>query len=271
MLPRRVAPSADGWHPGRSVLGVVEPQPLTDLERYFFDLYGYLVRHDALSPGEVDAANRAIDDLPLAPPGHDLGSQRFTGFLEGAQIFRDLLDHDAVLEPVLEMCGATARLDHAYGIVMGTGTGGLGLHGGGTPHDPAQFYDVRGGRMYNGLVAVQWALVDHDRGDGGFMCIPGSHRANFALPAGVPDSWPVVVPMRAGDVVFFTEGLTHATATWRAPYERRSLLYKYAPGHSAWGAQYASTLASLARSGLLTERQQRLMQTPAVHPHTPVR
>jgi len=253
------------------LLGVGEPQPLSDLERYFFDLYGYLVRHDALSPAEVDAANRAIDDLQLAPPGPDLGSQRFTGFLEGAQIFRDLIDHDAVLEPVLEMCGATARLDHAYGIVMGTGTGGLGLHGGGTPHDPAQFYDVRGGRMYNGLVAVQWALVDHARGDGGFMCIPGSHRANFALPAGVPDSWPVVVPMQAGDLVFFTEGLTHATATWRAPYERRSLLYKYAPGHSTWGTQYTSTLASLARSGLLTERQQRLMQIPAVHPHTPIR
>jgi len=253
------------------LLGVGEPQPLSDLERYFFDLYGYLVRHDALSPDEVDAANRAIDDLQLAPPGRDLGSQRFTGFLEGAQIFRDLIDHDAVLEPVLEMCGATARLDHAYGIVMGTGTGGLGLHGGGTPHDPAQFYDVRGGRMYNGLVAVQWALVDHDRGDGGFMCIPGSHRANFALPAGVPDSWPVVVPMQAGDLVFFTEGLTHATATWRAPYERRSLLYKYAPGHSTWGTQYTSTLASLARSGLLTERQQRLMQIPAVNPHTPIR
>jgi hypothetical protein len=253
------------------LLGVGEPRPLTDLERYFFDLYGYLVRHDALSPDELEAANRAVDDLRLPEPGHDLASQRFTGFLEGAQIFRDLLDHDAVLEPVLEMCGATARLDHAYGIVMATGTGGLGLHGGGTPHDPAQFYDVRGGRMYNGLVAAQWALVDHDRGDGGFMCIPGSHRANFALPSGVPDSWPVVVPLQAGDVVFFTEGLTHATATWQGPYQRRSLLYKYAPGHSSWGTQYTSTLASLARSGLLTERQQRLMQIPAVHPHTQVR
>lgn len=248
-----------------------EPQPLSDLERYFFDLYGYLVRHEALSPAEVAALNAAVDRLRLPTPGGDLDSQRFVGFLDGEQVFRDLLDHDAILEPILEMCGPKARLDHAYGITMSPGTGGLGLHGGGTPHDPAQFYDVRGNRMYNGLVAVQWALVDHAPGDGGFCCVPGSHRANFARPDGTPRSWVVEVPLAAGDVVIFTEALTHGTATWRAPHLRRSLLYKYAPGHSTWGTQYQTTLAALVDSGLLTERQRRLMQIPAVYPHQPVR
>jgi hypothetical protein len=59
--------------------------------------------------------------------------------------------------------------------------------------------------------------------------------------------------------------------TWSAPYVRRSLLYKYAPGHVTWGVQYQTTLAALAASGLLTERQLRLMQGPAVSPHKPVR
>jgi ectoine hydroxylase-related dioxygenase (phytanoyl-CoA dioxygenase family) len=250
---------------------VSAPQPLSDLERYFFDLYGYVVRHDALSPAEVDALNVAIDELHVPTPAASLESQRFVGFLDGDQVFRDLMDHEAMLEPILEMCGPKARLDHAYGIVMSPGTSGLGLHGGGTPHDPAQFYEVRGNRMYNGLVSVQWALVDHHRGEGGFCCIPGSHRANFALPSHPPKSWVVEVPLMAGDVVIFTEGLTHATATWLAPYERRSLLYKYAPGHSTWGTQYQSTLAALSASGLLSERQQRLMQPPAVSPHKPIR
>lgn len=247
------------------------PQPLSDLERYFFDLYGYLVRQDALAADEVDELNAAIDRLDVPSPAAALETQRFVGFLDRDQVFRDLIDHEAVLGPILEMCGPNARLDHAYGIVMSPGTAGLGLHGGGTPHDPAQFYDVRGNRMYNGLVAVQWALVDHHRGEGGFCCIPGSHRANFARPAGHPPSWVVEVPMMAGDVVVFTEALTHATAAWTAPYERRSLLYKYAPGHSTWGTQYQSTLAALAASGRLTERQLRLMQIPAVSPHKPVR
>jgi ectoine hydroxylase-related dioxygenase (phytanoyl-CoA dioxygenase family) len=244
---------------------------LSDLERYFFDLYGYVVRHDALSPDEVDQLNAAVDRLGVPEPGDSLESQRFVGFLERDQIFRDLLDHEAILEPVLEMCGPKARLDHAYGIVMSPGTSGLGLHGGGTPHDPAQFYEVRGNHMYNGLVSVQWALVDHRSGDGGFCCIPGSHRAHFALPSGHPPSWVVDVPLLAGDVVIFTEGLTHGTSTWRAPYQRRSLLFKYAPGHSTWGTQYQTTLAALASSELLTERQARLLQVPAVHPHMPVR
>src|SRR5262245_40047914 len=241
------------------------------MERYFFDLYGYVVRHEALSPDDVDALNDAIDRLDVPVPAGGLESQRFVGFLDGEQVFRDLIDHEAILEPVLEMCGAKARLDHAYGIIMGPGTEGLGLHGGGTPHDPAQFYDVRGGHMYNGLVAVQWALVDHRPGDGGFCCVPGSHRANFGRPSGHPRSWVVDVPLLAGDVVIFTEALTHGTSTWQAPYTRRSLLFKYAPGHSTWGMQYQTTLASLAGSGLLTERQQRLMQGPAVSPHKTVR
>jgi len=240
------------------------------MERYFFDLYGYVVRHDALSPDAVEQLNAAVDRLDVPEAGDSLESQRFVGFLEREQIFRDLLDHEAILEPVLEMCGPKARLDHAYGIVMSPGTSGLGLHGGGTPHDPSQFYDVRGNHIYNGLVSVQWALVDHQAGDGGFCCIPGSHRANFPRPSGHPQSWVVDVPLLAGDVVIFTEGLTHGTSTWRAPYQRRSLLFKYAPGHATWGTQYQTTLAALASSGLLTERQARLMQIPAVNPHTPI-
>jgi ectoine hydroxylase-related dioxygenase (phytanoyl-CoA dioxygenase family) len=77
--------------------------------------------------------------------------------------------------------------------------------------------------------------------------------------------------MMAGDVLIFTEALTHGTLAWQAPYVRRSLLYKYAPGHSTWGTQYQTTLAALATSGLLSERQLRLMQIPAVSPHKPVR
>jgi ectoine hydroxylase-related dioxygenase (phytanoyl-CoA dioxygenase family) len=246
-------------------------QPLTAHERYFFDVYGYIVRYGALDDDEIDDLLGAVERLRVPTPGSDLGSQRFVGFLHGEQPFRDLIDHEAILDPILEMCGQHARLDHAYGITMTAGTSGLGLHGGGTPHDPAQFYEVRGNKMYNGLVAVQWALVDHSRGDGGFLCIPGSHRANFDRPSGHPGNWAVEIPLQAGDVVIFTEALTHGTSPWRGAHDRLSMLYKYAPGHSAWGAQYQTTLAELAASGLLTERQRRMMQVPAVSPHDAVR
>lgn len=239
---------------------------LSDHERYLFDTQGFIVRRGVLSAHEVQALNVAVDLLSLPEPGDPILSQRFYRHLLGARCFRDLIDHAAVFEAVLEMCGEFVRLDHAYGIVMNPGQRGLGLHGGGTPHDPAQYYEVRGGRMYNGLVAAQWALVDHRPGDGGFGCIPGSHRASFPLPSAVPQDWIVEVPLAAGDVVLFTEALTHCTLPWSGPSTRRTLLYKYAPGHLAWGKDYGSELSDLAGSGVLTPRQQVLMDGPSVYP-----
>jgi Phytanoyl-CoA dioxygenase (PhyH) len=240
---------------------------LTESERYDFDRNGFLIRRNALSSAEVHEIQRAVDRLNYPPPGPTISSQRFNGFLSSDPSIRSLMDHDAVLEPIVEMCGDTARLDHFYGIAMAPGTSGLGLHGGGTPHDPAQFYRVINGQMYNGLVAVQWALVDHPPGDGGFCCIPGSHRSNFELPDVVDPEWVIDVSLNAGDLLIFTEALTHGTSTWNASYARISLFFKYAPGHLAWGNDYGRELGDPTLRSLLTDRQTRLVQSPSVWPH----
>ena len=207
--------------------------PLTDAERYRFDLHGYLVRRGALTSREVAALNDAVDALRLPPPATDIQSQRYSGHLSHAAAFRALIDHPSVVDVVLELCGPFARLDHTYGIVMAPGTSGLGLHGGATPFDPAQYYVVRDGEIHCGLIAVQWALVDHPRGAGGFCCVPGSHKASFVRPPGV-EELVEEIPLGAGDLVLFTEALTHATVPWRGPGQRRTLLYKYSPGSSSW-------------------------------------
>jgi hypothetical protein len=240
---------------------------MTDAERYSFDVQGFLVRRGALDPDEVRLLRLAVVELGLARAGDSIQSQRFNGHLGRDSAFRDLIDHPSVLELLIGLCGTTVRLDHAYGIIMSPGSAGLGLHGGGTPHDPSQYYRVEAGRQFNGLVAVQWALVDHRPGDGGFGCIPGSHKANFALPEQHDPQLVAEVPMAAGDAVVFTEALTHCTIPWRGRGERLSLLYKYSPGHLAWGPDYED-LQALAP--LLTERQRRLLQKPSVYDHHPV-
>ncbi len=236
---------------------------MTEQERYRFDLDGFLVRRGVLDRARVAALNAAVDDLDVPTPGDSIGSQRFSGHLPRARVFRDLLDHEHVLGLLGDLCGPMVRLDHAYGLVMSPGTRGLGLHGGGTPHDPSQYYEVRDGRMYNGLVAVQWALVDQLAAHGGLCCIPGSHRASFPLPGGGA-GWSRHVELAAGDVFVFTEALTHGTTPWNGPHQRRSLFFKYAPGHLAWGNDY-ERFDALAP--LLTERQRRLIQPPSVYPH----
>ena len=240
--------------------------PMSEAERYRFDLHGFLVRRGVLGAGDVAALHAAIDVLDVPRPGPELGSQRFNDHLPIARRFRDLIDHAAVLEIVRETCGPNVRLDHAYGIVMSPGTSGLGLHGGGTPFDAAEYYLVDGGRIRTGLVAAQWALVDHPPGAGGFVCIPGSHKAGFALPPTFDRDLTVQVPLAAGDVIVFSEALTHGTLPWRSGEERRTLVYKYSPGNSAWSqAGWPPDLLSVC-----TDRQRLLLQPPSVGHHRPI-
>ena len=58
--------------------------------------------------------------------------------------------------------------------------------------------------------------------------------------------------VKAGDVLIFTEALTHGTFPWQAEHERRSLLFKYSPRMIAW-AKFDRSPELLA---MLTSEQQ---------------
>jgi hypothetical protein len=241
---------------------------MNDEERYLFDVQGFLLVPGVLGGDEVATLNRLIDGRDLPEPGETVQSQRFGGFLLWAQPFRDLLDHPRILPYLKELLDPAVRLDHYYGIYMRQGTKGLNLHGGGEPYDRPEYFHYQNGRMYNGLTVVSWALSDAPKDQGGFACIPGSHKANFPCPRPIRtyESDPgcvVQVPMHAGDVLIFTEALTHGTHPWNAPFHRRSLLYKYAPGHMAWGAGYQRWPAELPE--LLTPSQRLLLEPPYSH------
>jgi Phytanoyl-CoA dioxygenase (PhyH) len=275
---RRGSGGPGGRHAGSAVAeaGWTAPdgpsQSLTDTERYVLDLNGYVVLKGVLDADQVAYLNKIIDDRALPPPAASIPSQRFTGMLMWDQAFRDLLTHPRVLPVMAEMVGDRLRLDHCYGIVMAPGTDGLGLHGGATPFDPAQYALFRDGRMHHGLSVAMYALVDAGPDEGGFCCVPGSHKASFRLPGGIahaPAHLSVVrqVPHSAGDVIVFTEALTHGTSTWLAPYERRHILYKYSPGNSTWGVPEEP---SPELAVLLTEQQRRLLALPSVGSRQPV-
>ena len=94
----------------------------------------------------------------------------------------------------------------------------------------------------------------------------GRAEANDRLRV-INSAYSTIVQSTAGDVVFFTEALTHCTIPWRGAGDRLTLLYKYAPGHLAWGVGY-DELQSLVP--LMSERQRRFLQRPAVSPHLPI-
>lgn len=241
---------------------------MNDVERYLFDLQGFLVIDNVLSVEELDELNRVIDEQNYPPPnGEDVFTQRFYDFLEWeSDVFRKLLTHPRVIPYLPELIGDTFRLDHEYGILMQRGNPAGTLHGGGTPYDPAQYYIYRNEKMYNGLTVVSWALTDMLPGQGGFCCIPGSHKSNITCPENfrsVVDDPPCLagVHQKAGDVLIFTEALTHGTLPWHAEHQRRSILFKYIPGHASWG-QPRSDDSLLKKMG--SEEQRRMLEPPYV-------
>ena len=78
--------------------------------------------------------------------------------------------------------------------------------------------------------------------------------------------WVVQPAMDAGDVLIFTEALSHGTAVWPADHERRTRLYKYSPPHSTW----VKTPYDPADFPHATPRQRRLMAPPTVEAHARV-
>ena len=116
---------------------------------------------------------------------------------------------------------------------------GTGLHGGAVPFRPIEYYWSGDGKMHSGLVGVAYNLKNVGPDDGGFACVPGSHKSAFAFPDNwkdLSDPHPCVrrVTGAAGSAIIFTEALVHGTLPWQGSEERRTAFYKYSPRTLAW-------------------------------------
>ena len=251
---------------------------MTAEEKYLFDLMGFIVVKQALSREEVAELNALIDSYDLwrkAEAGQEPAWVNDPNFMTVGALhtwdepFRRVLAHPRMLSYLKSLVGSKFRYDHGYAILMRPGSKQLGLHGGHTPWDPAQDYEYRDGEMMNGLTVVSYALCDAGPDDGGFAVVPGSHKANFAFPKRFisleeTGPWVLRVPVQAGDAIIFSEACTHGTWPWRAKHERRSLLYKYAPGHMAWASPYPSPAD--APEFDYSDQMRRLLEQPYVAP-----
>lgn len=242
---------------------------MNELERYLFDLQGFLIIEDALTPTEIAALNQDIDRQIATVDKKGLPCLRFDSLLPWGIPFCSLIDNLRITPYLVDLLGVNFRLDHDYLHIIRYGKGPIGttLHGGGTPYDPCQYYIYKNGQMYNGLLAVAYNLTDVQPGEGGFGCIPGSHKSNLPFPSEWRDlesPHPCVqaVTGKAGTAILFTEALTHGTLPWKASQERRTLFYKYSPHPSAW-ARYYYNLDDYPK---LTEAQRRILRTPGVYP-----
>ena len=222
-------------------------------ERYFWDLNGHLVLRSVLSQDEIGEVNEAlkiaIEGVKERERSGSRGSEALLGssarWYRGDNLlglpkphcepFRKLLAHPQIMSRLREMCGRGFRLDHGPQFNNAIkGTEGLTMHGAGAPHRDMVAYQHQSGATYCGGVTVTWNLTDCPSGNGGFACVPSSHKSDFPMPEGIRYATDhlgsIINPdIRAGDVLFFADGAqTHGTLPWQNDWDRRSVLMKYA-------------------------------------------
>jgi hypothetical protein len=254
-------------------------------EKYLFDLTGYLVIRQALTPEEVTHLNEGIDHHIEALQERETSlagdSQALSGTSHRLDMgdmlswekpwcepFRALLAHPGVKPYLDAILGEGYRLDHGPGLIaMEEGCEGGLLHGGGVERgDFSEAYFFKNGRIYTGLTVVEYMLTDEGPGEGGVAVLPGSHKANLPCPQGIirweeHQEHVVEVNTKAGDAVLFTETLTHGTLPWKGKHQRRALLYKLSPSFQAYSGG-AHTVSYPDYIEDMTAEQRAVMQAP---------
>lgn len=246
---------------------------MDETQRYLFDLKGYLVVRDALTPEHVAQLNAIVDrterlpDDDAPPPvyfRHEVGGgqdMRIHNVKELGEPFERLIDLEATRELMTEIVGTRPRLNHDYAILRYRAGDRTAFHLGNTPVTASCQFRAHDGQFFSTLMKVVFPLTDQGIEDGCFSVVPGSHKSVYPNPFGrEPDDIPVrePIPCRAGDAILFTEALTHGSEVNRSGKPRRTLYYAYSPCWVAdWTARDAASDELLAR---VTERQRALLE-----------
>ena len=273
---------------------------MQDHEKYLFDLRGYIVVKNVLSSSQIADLSARLEEERKTNPRPILGSDRTIfrneddpawsapSLLEMGGTYLELIDLPVIKPYLTTLLGNHFRLDHDYVKVDGAMKDRtLYLHGGGQgaggpkdlvgPTDGGQcYYRYSNGKFYNGLVAVAFELDTVNPSDGGFACVPGSHKSNIGLPsewriAKTQAEMPEIVErvaVSAGDAIIFTEACSHGTVPWTGEGERRTIFYKYCPHAIAWSPCYYNA----DNYGGLTEAQREILLPPSAYgPHKATR
>jgi hypothetical protein len=269
---------------------IAEARVPSATEEYLFDLNGFVMIRNALSPQEVKACNDAVDSIPRALPRlgwhgfvqrEDHPEHRGISYQQIYELapFSKLIDHPNIINYVARFVGgqdtfdyhhAPLYIDENFFNIRGPGEA-IPIHAGG--HDICKRMQFRfhNGRFACGQVNVLIAYTDIGPGDGATMVIPGSHKSNLIHPAFLSternNEWSdsgggsmdniagaMEVHMKAGDAIVFVDATCHGSAKRVNPGQRRISVYRYGPswGNSRWG--YRASKELLERLNPLAKR-----------------
>ena len=227
---------------------------LSDKEKWLFDLHGYLVLRQVVTPADLDRMIARCDEWhgmeeeelppPLCSyedPGKNPTAARAILHAEYADpVFDRLVLNLPIMRLVLAL--TRERPQHLLSAltVNRPDSDEITLHNGafGAWRNPANDYQAADGEVFATFINAAISLVDVPEG-AGFVCIPGSHKTYFERPEhiNIRSGPPTVVnvPVNAGDAVVFTEALCHGALPWplRDP-PRRTMFQRYCTSYASW-------------------------------------
>ncbi|MBT3604237.1 MAG: phytanoyl-CoA dioxygenase [Candidatus Latescibacteria bacterium] len=211
--------------------------PMSDYEKFIFDLKGFLVIPNVLTEEEVKTVRAHLDvyakDIDSLPEHHRAP-------MAGPAEF--IIDHPRVmgiLQTVIDRDRERIRLESVFvsNRSVDDEQDPWRPHAGGTNLDPSLSYRYHNGRIYSGMTRIVWELNEVVKGKGGTCLVPGSHKANltsaqektWSEEADDPNSgvWETY-GCPPGSLVVFSEGVRHTASRWTHPDNpRRAILMAY--------------------------------------------
>ena len=183
---------------------------------------------DALDHAMVQ--NEALDHDENGKPRGCMGIEhlvRLNGLPRLDPVFDQLIGHPSVLPYLKEFMGEP-QLINTWSISKYEGLVASAWHHG----LPIGEYTVRNGLIRSPMLNVVTMLTPNHPGDGCFTVILGSHKRNFDLnpqwkTASLDTLGAIEITGDPGDVMIFTEALTHAGAARTTARRRTTLQYNH--------------------------------------------
>lgn len=197
------------------------------MERFLFDVAGYLVIPGALTVAEVDACLSAA--RTLHGPGEPTAWRQIGAAYEAAPAIEPLIDHPAVLPKVRALLGDYFILQSSWCTAVPPGFAGGGFH-----QDGSGVFEFRRLGTPTPLMQLRvgYFLTDQTRPDMGNMAmIPGSHNAATPLPREGRDQVPIrhIVCGTPGTALLFHQGVWHCGTKNEMDFVRYIQHMVYAP------------------------------------------
>ena len=270
---------------------------VTEMEEYLFDLNGYLIIKNALTPQQVAACNVTYNEIEEATKSitgrgwwgdvsvNNSGNQEgiiLQQLYEAGPVWEELLDHPSWYDKAIHFIGTDdpenfdghhgpAFIDECFGTIRATG-GAQRLHSGGHVGTIRTQFRHHAGKFHCGQINILMAFNDIGPGDGATMVIPGSHKSNVRHPQTVAIDnraeetsvdgvvGAIECHLEKGDALLFVDAIAHGSARRTNSGNRRIAVYRYGPSWGSFRLPYRPSPDLLAR---LTPRRRGL-----VMPHT---